>query len=611
MTRITLKRIRDGVLTGLLTAATVLGTGCKDSEATKTSSETNGEVLIGLTDAPGDFISYAVDVKSITLTKANGAVVETMPMTTTVDFAQYTDVTEFLTAASVPNGAYVAAKMTLDFATANIQVEDANGDAVPVANIVDANGNALGELEVEIKLEGRKKLVIAPGVPASLTLDFDLEASNKVEFDANGAATVTVEPILIADIEPHKPKIHRVRGALNEVNTAASSFDVILRPFAHSISGDERRFGTLTVMTGDDTTYEIDGQAYEGAAGLAAMDQLTQFTAVVAIGDLKFNPRRFVAREVYAGSSVTGGTLDVVTGNVIKRVGDVLTVRGTTLIRAQGSMIFRASVDVTLADTTKVRRQHSKDDLTIDAISVGQRVIVHGTLTDATAGSLAMDATAGAVRMVYTKLRGLVVTASPLVVELESIDAHGIGVFDFAGTGTDAANDADPAAYEIETGSLDTSGLSAGTPVKVLGVVTPFGAAPADFEAQTITDVTDVRASLLVVWQPPTTAPTTAMTNASIVLNLDGSSVHSVARAGVVTDLTGTAPVLVPATAGHEIYLIKQHRTVQLYTTFASFVTGLQDRLGAGAEVAGLFGRGAFNDASTTLSSNLIAVQMR
>jgi hypothetical protein len=611
MTWTTFKRIRDGVLTGLLVVAAALGAGCKNKDSSESGFKSEGEVLVGLTDAQGDFVSYTVDVKSITLTKANGAVVETMPLTTTVDFAQYTDMTEFLTAASVPNGTYVAAKMVLDYSNADIQVEDANGDAIKAAHVVDSDGKAIDELEVSIKLEGRNRLTIVPGVPASLTLDFDLAASNTVSFDSNGDATVTVEPMLLADIEPHQPKIHRVRGALGDVDTAGSSFDVVVRPFAHSISGNERRFGTLKVITDADTVYEIDGQPYDGAAGLAAMDALTQFTAVVAIGDLKFNPRRFVAREVYAGSSVTGGTLDVVTGNVIKRVGDVLTVRGMTLIRAQGSVIFRDNVEVTVADTTKVRKQRSKDAQTIDAISVGQRVIVHGTLTDSAAGSLALDASSGAVRMVYTKVRATVVTASPLVVNVESIDAHRIGLFDFAGTGADAGSDADSAAYEIDSGTLDTSALEVGAPVKVLGFVTPFGSAPPDFEAQTITDVTDVRASLLVVWQPPTAAPTSMLSSTSIALNLDGSLVHAVARAGVVTDLSGTAPVLVPATTGHEVFLIKYNRAVQLYTTFASFTTGLQDRLGAGAKVAGVFGRGAYDDATTTLESNVIAVQMR
>ncbi len=44
----------------------------------------SGDVWVGLTDAAGDFATYTVDVTAITLTKANGEVVETLPLQTTV-----------------------------------------------------------------------------------------------------------------------------------------------------------------------------------------------------------------------------------------------------------------------------------------------------------------------------------------------------------------------------------------------------------------------------------------------------------------------------------------------------------------------------------------------
>ena len=68
-------------------------------------------MVIGLTDQEGDFHSYTVDVLSLTLTKLNGAVVETLPLNTRIDFAQYTEMTEFLTAATIPSGVYVKAQM--------------------------------------------------------------------------------------------------------------------------------------------------------------------------------------------------------------------------------------------------------------------------------------------------------------------------------------------------------------------------------------------------------------------------------------------------------------------------------------------------------------------
>ena len=40
----------------------------------------SGKVQISLTDAAGDFYSYAVDVSSIQLKRADGAMVETLPL---------------------------------------------------------------------------------------------------------------------------------------------------------------------------------------------------------------------------------------------------------------------------------------------------------------------------------------------------------------------------------------------------------------------------------------------------------------------------------------------------------------------------------------------------
>ncbi|HLN48901.1 MAG TPA: hypothetical protein VK251_05285, partial [Steroidobacteraceae bacterium] len=47
-----------------------------------------GTAVLSLTDAPGDFLSYIVNVASLQLTRSDGTVVQTVPATTQVDFAQ-------------------------------------------------------------------------------------------------------------------------------------------------------------------------------------------------------------------------------------------------------------------------------------------------------------------------------------------------------------------------------------------------------------------------------------------------------------------------------------------------------------------------------------------
>lgn len=603
-----LVRVASGFSALTLAAAVVVLPACgKSSDLGAGSADSN--LAIGLTDAMGDFISYSVDVKSLTLTKANGAIVETVPLATTVDFAQYTDMTEFFTAATIPNGAYTGATLTLDYSTANIQVEGAGGQAVQVSNIVDAKGKAITTLEVKVKLEGKKrKLVIAPGVPASLTLDFDLKASNTVSADLS---TIVVEPYLLAEVESHKPKLHRMRGALKSVDVANSSFDLALRPFAHGLRDTDRheRFGVMNVITNAGTVFDINGVTYDGSTGLKTLNTMAAFTAVVAIGDLKFNPRRFEAREVYAGSSVPGGTLDVVTGDVIKRVGTTLTIKGATLVRKGGGMIFNDEVTVTVATTTKVHRQLSREPFSISDISVGQRVAVHGSLTNENAGSLELDATNGSVRMLLTTLRGTVVSTdsanSRMVLDLQTISRRQVSLFDFTGTGST------PTSYQVNTGSLNLSGLTVGSPVAVRGFVQPFGFAPPDFIAQTLVDAEDVPTTLFVNWSPASSAAFSAVSATGLTLNLTDSPLHDVWRAGVKTDLTGTTPVITPASADDGMFFVKQAGVTQMYTTFADFAGGIQARLDAGAKIEGLVASGEYDDGSTTLTSRFVTVNVQ
>ena len=109
-----------------------------------------GTLFLGLTDADGDFLSYAVDVVSLTLEKANGTLVETLPISARIDFAQYVDLTELVTAASIPPGVYVAGTITLDYSDAEVFVE-ANGMAKE-AVITDADGNVLTQTSLTISL---------------------------------------------------------------------------------------------------------------------------------------------------------------------------------------------------------------------------------------------------------------------------------------------------------------------------------------------------------------------------------------------------------------------------------------------------------------------------
>jgi hypothetical protein len=604
---------------GLAIAVTLVGCGGGSSETATDTQDGGGEVVVSLTDAPGDFACYTVDVLSLTLTRANGAQVSTLPQQARIDFSQYTDMTEFLTAATVPSGVYVAATMTLDYRNADIWVEDENGDPAEVDVIQDADGNPVTTLTVTVQLEDRNRLVIAPGVPVHLMLDFNLEATNQVRLANGGNPTVTVDPFIVADVNRSGFKLHRLRGLLNEVSVDQSSFSVYLRPFFCALTGRQHPFGLGTVLTTDATVFDIDGQQYTGGDGLVAMAGLSPLTAVAAVGDLKFNPLRFEAREVYAGSSVPGGDLDVVEGSVVSRDGDTLTVKGATLIQADGTILFNDTATVQVGPDTVVTRQFSMDPFGTDAISIGQRVVFHGSLTDTDPLSLTLDATLGYAHMKLTTVRGHIAAVdeghptAPLTVDVQSINRRAVTEFDFTGTGIDAAHDADPANYEINTGTLNLEALSVDAPVKVRGFVQPFGQAPADFTAQTLISVDDVRAFLRVQWSPASETAFQSLGADGLVLDLTGvGAFHHLLRGWVVTDLTtlGLPPTVVPRTDGTGLFVLRYRGIVQVVLVFEDFAEALQGYLEEGAAVQKIGAVGEFDDATATLAADMIEVQL-
>jgi hypothetical protein len=563
----------------------------------------SGEVVIGITDAEGDFISYSVDILSITLTKANGAVVETLPLRTRVDFAQYTEMTEFVTAATIPSGVYTGAKIRLDYTNADIRVEDAGGQAV-AAVVKDPNGQPITTLELTVNLDDRASLLIVPGVPAHLTLDFNLKASNTVNTGVS-PPVVTVQPFLVAQVNQEDPKTHRVRGPLKSVNLNNSSYQVILCPY-HRLTGD---FGTLTILTGQDTVFEIDGVSYKGAEGLSKLAAKPFGTATVAVGDQHMGFRRFVAQEVYAGSSVAYGTNDAVTGSVIARSGDNLTLRGATLVRKDGTVIFNDNVTIQMADSTIVTGQGTHGTVyTIDDISVGQHISALGALSGSP-GSYLLDAKQGLVRMQATVLTGTVnhFSSGSLNLNLQTINGRKVSLFNFAGTGTTSADDADPANYQVSTGTLSLSGLSSETPVRVRGLVRPFGQGPPDFIAWTIINTAALPATLFFDWNPASGTPFSSVSPTGVALNTAGvGPLHHVLRGWVWTDVLPNSPVVQPKSASLPLYAICYQGSVQLYTQFDAYSQALQASLSSGKKARLLSAYGTFTDATTTLDATRV-----
>lgn len=608
----------NGLIIGIMVfflAVTLLGiSGCGDETGDETDS---GDLVISLTDSEGDFARYKVAVTSLTLTKADNTVINTLPLSTDIDFAEYAEMTEFLTAATIPSGTYKKAKMTLNFANADIQVYNGEGIAEAVDKIQDIDGNEITTCEMSVHLENTGSLFITHGVPAHLTLDFDLNTSNSVN-NSEGESILTVQPVLQAEVNINGSKQNRLRGPLKSVDINNNTFKVIIRPFMHILSGGDEKFGVLDVSVDDDTIYEINGTQYEGDNGLEALNAISAFTAIIAKGKLKINPQKFKfeAKEVYAGSSVPGGNLDVVTGNVVGRSGDELTVKGATLIRTDGSVIFNDSITIQVSDDTRVSRQLSTESYDIDDISIGQRIKVFGTLED---DNDSLDATTSDdhVNLLLTTLKGTVVdddSSSWFVIDLNYIDGRRVDIFDFEGTGTDMANDADATSYEINSGSLNVP--TDDTLVKVRGFVTGYGKAPADFEAQTIINLAQKKALMSVGWGllGSTDAIEGEISENGFTLNLNNTGLfHHIGRCGIVKDLKDftTSPSIAPQSGGNGLFSISQNGEVQVFISYTNFMEELKQRLEEGAAVKFLSSTGPFDDENVILTAQWIDIQLK
>ena len=575
-----------------------------------------GTVLVALTDADGDFLNYTVDVLSLQLETANGRIVETLPRSTRINFTDYVDLTELVTAASIPPATYVAGTIRLSYTNSEVFVEAANESKQAI--VKDMKGNVLTQTELKIHLSNRDRLVIRKGLPALLQLDFDLAASHEVDAGPTPAEAVSAQFIL-AEVSPVDEKDIRVRGPLVSVSEDDMTYTVAIRPF-HDRDGD---FGRLRVHVTSETEFEVNEEMYSGIDGLRALNAAGQGTPTVAAGTLNVADREFTAGIVLAGSSVPGIDRDAVVGNIIKRDGNFLTVRGATIIPMNLRAHFHDDVVVEIGPETRVFRDgHRQGDLSIDAISVGQRVTIRGTqptpTTDANAPQILFDATQGAVRMHLTHLIGVVNTVVPgqTDITLHDIDRRRVGIFDFTGTGASPDQDADPANYEVATGNLTLAAFAAGKPIVAKGFPNAFGAAPPDFFGRTVIDYADVRSALGVGWGAEgTVAPFLSIGPDGLLLDNGNEDIdvrHYIKQGPVLIDLTSldSDTTIVPHETDRKAFYIKTADSLRMYSDFADFVDDLSMSLNGATTARSMHARGEYDSDANIFTAYKVGVYL-
>jgi hypothetical protein len=596
-------------------AALTLG-GCGSSgdsaDTNNPPASDTGTLLVSVTDADGDFVSYSVDVLSVTLQRRSGAEVEVLPAATRIDFAQLTDLSDLLAVASLAPVEIVGGTIRLDYSTAEVFVESA-GEVVRAA-VVGEDGSPLGITQLDIELAANGRLLITRARAALLALDFDLAASHEVDL-SQSPPIVTTRPYIVAEIEPVAEKELRLRGALVATDTAAGSYTVDVRPWFRP----DGAHGRVTVHTTASTSFEIDGAPATGAAGLAALAAKPAGTMTVAFGTLSTQDRRFTAEIVHAGDSVSGERVDAIHGNIVARSGDQLTVKGAFAVSREHEARLHRTVLVDVGPGTAVLKTGSPGTtLDASALSVGQHIVAFGEISEPASDAVpaTFDATAGRVRMLPTHIRGAVtaVAAGQVNLDVRAIDRLGVELFDFTGTGTSSAQDADAGDYEVLTGTLGLANLVVGEAARIVGFVRPFGSAPADFEGRTVIDYREPPALLGIGWgSSGTMAPFLSMGSTGLVLDLDNRDIgarHTLVLGGRHVDLLtlATAPTITaPAAGGRALYGISSGGDVRLFTTFAEFSTELAFALSGRNALVALTASGSYDETGNTLHATHVA----
>jgi hypothetical protein len=594
----------------------------------------NGTAVVTLTATASTdtFLAYRVGLVSVELQTSSGnTTTKALPASTTVDLANLVNLSEVLGSTTVAKANYRTAIITLDYSSAQIVYDDGTEHGLALTP-VGTSGQALGQVTLTLTLDPANDLSVSTNKVSRLALDFKLAASNIV---STSAGTVTVTPLIVASASPTDSKNVRIRGPLVSTDTANTRYTVGVTPFDFPTS----ETGQLKISPSDVTTYEIDGTALTGTAGLTALAGSSSSAMTVTLGTMTSSSSTsttttngttttstttdvtYAATQVLAGSSVQSSSVDRLSGIVTARSGNTLTVEDATLIGIDGANTFMsgtATVKVGAGTLVTVLGQGSAGNNTIAQISVGSLIYAFGEAATPSSGNVTLDASAGHVQLDKTGASGLVtvVGSGSLDLNLTSLGGRSIKAFDLAGTGSSSSAPASASSYRVSTGDLDLTNSTVGVSVVVTGLVTSFGAAPPDFTASALLDPSTISAELVVDYGSGTSAPFTTYDSSELDLTRTNASVgtrHLIQAGAESIDIVGMSsdPLIVPSTAVSTLVFSIGHRTsgtVDNFITFDAFITALTSALDGSVLVTGVTALGQYTTSSYTFTATSVTV---
>ena len=517
-------------------AAALLGlfaSGCGNNNFTY------GTPVITFSTTPGPFTAYVVEVDQILLTRNDNTPVYPLLQPQLVDFTKLNDMPELFGAPAILEGTYTSASITLNYGVSTYQTAaqiymNVNGHSVAVSP-VDSTGAAAGSVTYTITFDPAHPLVITRGVSVPLDFNFDLSAASLLN-TTTSPAQLTVHPFISASTLPNYTKPLRARGVYVTTDTVNNNFTMNARSFFDT---QGTPVGAVEVLTDANTAYNINGVAYQGAAGLAAIKGLQINTIIEAygtFGDLNNLTPSFVATQVYAGVAVENLLTDRITGTVSSITDNTLDIHGAEIetrcvsIPIGVLVTFQDDFNVNIGAQTLVTVDGHPElgNVPISDISIGQQVDIEAVATTVNCGTASSpaDGTQGLVRIAPTTGWGTLngAATSGFSANLLTLGGYQPEVLTFTNTGSATGADSDPTAYAIDTTGVDTSAITTGSLFRFDGRVTPLGTAPPDFTAASVTAGSATDQILTVEWIGNGVATPFVTYNANgLVVNISGS----------------------------------------------------------------------------------------
>ena len=606
-------------LRAMVCAAAVLVAACSTSHPAPP-----GTPVVTMSDLTnsGDFISYIVNINAIQLTRNDGGIVAPLVTPLSVDLARLNTSAELVEAPALPEGTYTSALIALDWTLGTGSAQpvwlNINGET-RLASLVNASGAGMTTASVSVTFDPSHPLVITHNHSVRLQVEVDLLASNELTTAATGAE-VQVQPFAVITPAPVDATVLRLRGLYVTTQDVPSGFYLNTRPFYALASA----LGAVIVNTNAQTYFNINRTVYTGSAGLAVVAQQLQNTPLAVYGtldNLSGVTPTFNATEVYFGTSQESQLAYYLTGTVTARSSNTLTLRAADIVTPLGLTSYIDSIPVTLGTSTPVFEDGiATPGLTIADVSVGQLITVAGQPEFNSAQTLTgINATSGLVRLRPTTLWGT--QNADATLDLLSLGRFAPAALNFAGTGT-SGHDATPGAYVTDLSAVPPGPVTAtGELLQLQGTVAPFGSAPPDFAARTLTPGPGSLQTLVVNWvSGGSTAPFTSISSSGLVVNLASAELgttHEIRTGPASLDLKSLpASPLITTTGADQSQLqlaigsTTLTKGVSVFNSAIPFASAVASTFNGSNKIFRLVAYGQYDSATNTFVASRIHVAL-